>query len=308
MEIVCHNIERVITTEIRPRGLTRGALAGMYAAVRGEGPPLGVAVGPGLMAFRGKRVGIFTGAPVPEFMPNGENDGPLGSIVAGRALERIGCRVTFYTERELFPIMGELIRQEKMATGLKALNKTDRAANLAYADEIDAALTIEKQGATADGHMYSINAVNRDPSRANIDNVIAKLTADGKVIVGVGDGGNEIGWGCIHDYIVKHVPLGPTIACTIKTTHLYPAAVSNWGGYALAALLALHTGDLSLCHDPQREIEYLDLTAKMQVMDGGTGRPINHVDGIPAEVSAAVVRILRALVEAYHREPYHRPF
>lgn len=308
MEIVCDNIERLITTEVRPRGLTRGVIGGMYAAARAGGPPLGLAVGQALMAHQGKRVGIFTGAPVPGYMPNGENDGPLGSIVAGRALERIGCRVTFYVERELFPILEELIRQEKLAAGLKELHKTDRAANLPYADEVDLGVTIEKQGATADGHMYSINAHNRDRTRANIDNVIAKLTADGKVTIGVGDGGNEIGWGKIHDYIVKHVPCGPTIACMITTTVLYPAAVSNWGGYALAALLALHTGDLGLCHDPKRELEYLDLTAKMQVMDGGTGQPINHVDGIPAEVSAAVVTILRGLVEAHHRKPFERPF
>jgi hypothetical protein len=241
-------------------------------------------------------------------MPNGENDGPLGSIVAGRALERIGCHVTFYTERELFPIMQELIRQEKLAAGLKELDKTNRAANLPYADEIDMGITIEKAGATADGHMYSINAKDRDPTRANIDNVIERLMATGKITIGVGDGGNEIGWGNIYDYIVKHVPLGPTIACRIKTTHLYPAAVSNWGGYGLAALLSLYTGDLSLCHDPKRELEYLDLTAKMKVMDGGTGQAINHVDGIPAEVSASVVAILRGLVAAYHRKPYDRPF
>jgi len=308
MEIVCDNIERLVTTEIRPRGLTRGAIGGLYAAARGAGPPLGVAVGQALMAHRGKRVGIFTGAPVPGYMPNGENDGPLGSIVAGRALERIGCRVTFYSERELFPILQELIELEKLAAGLKELDKTDRSANLPYADEIDLGITIEKQGATADGHMYSINANNRDHTRANIDNVIAKLGADGKVTIGVGDGGNEIGWGNIYDYIVRHVPHGQTIACTIRTTHLFPAAVSNWGGYALAALVALHTGDLSLCHGPKRELEYLDLTAKMQVMDGGTGRAINHVDGIPAEVSAAVVTILSGLVEAYHRKPFDRPF
>ena len=76
MEIVCDNIERLVTTEIRPRGLTRGAIGGLYAAARGAGPPLGVAVGQALMAHRGKRVGIFTGAPVPGYMPNGENDGP----------------------------------------------------------------------------------------------------------------------------------------------------------------------------------------------------------------------------------------
>jgi hypothetical protein len=308
MEIVCNNVERLITTEVRPRGLTRGAICGMYGAARGDGPPLGVAVGQALMAHQGKRVGIFTGAPVPVHMPNGENDGPLGSIVAGRALERIGCRVTYYAERELFPIMEELIRQERLAARLKELSKTDRAANLAYADETDLGITIEKQGATADGHMYSINANNRDHTRANIDNVIAKLTADGKVTIGVGDGGNEIGYGKIHEYIVRHVPFGPTIACTIQTTHLYPAAVSNWGGYALAALIALHTGDLTLCHTPERELEYLDLTAKMRVMDGGTGQPINHVDGIPAAVSAGVVTILRGIVEAYHRKPFERQF
>lgn len=59
------------------------------------------------------------------------------------------------------------------------------------------------------------------------------------VTIGIGDGGNEVGMGKVYDRIVNStVPNGSTIACTVAADHLLVCAVSNWGGYALAAALA----------------------------------------------------------------------
>src|SRR5262245_21569332 len=61
--------------------------------------------------------------------------------------------------------------------------------------------------------------------------------------IGIGDGGNEIGMGKIPwEVIRRNIPGGAPIACRVATDHLIVAGVSNWGGYALAAGVALVRG------------------------------------------------------------------
>lgn len=55
--------------------------------------------------------------------------------------------------------------------------------------------------------------------------------------VGIGDGGNEIGMGKVHQQVIKHIQNGRNIASTVATDHLVTAGVSNWGGSALVAAL-----------------------------------------------------------------------
>ena len=51
-------------------------------------------------------------------------------------------------------------------------------------------------------------------------------------LIGIGDGGNEIGMGKIpHETIVKNIPNGDLIHCRVPTDHLIVAGVSNWGVY-----------------------------------------------------------------------------
>lgn len=59
--------------------------------------------------------------------------------------------------------------------------------------------------------------------------------------IGIGDGGNEIGMGKVHQRVIDHIGNGPQIASSVSTDQLITAGVSNWGGSALAAaLFVLH--------------------------------------------------------------------
>ena len=40
-------------------------------------------------------IGIVTGALVPDKMPLGENDGPLGSVIMAKALKKLGYKIVF---------------------------------------------------------------------------------------------------------------------------------------------------------------------------------------------------------------------
>jgi hypothetical protein len=64
--------------------------------------------------------------------------------------------------------------------------------------------------------------------------------------IGIGDGGNEIGMGCVpRSLIAQHVPLGEVIGCVVPADFLIAAGVSHWGAYALLAALALLRPDWS---------------------------------------------------------------
>lgn len=57
--------------------------------------------------------------------------------------------------------------------------------------------------------------------------------------IGIGDGGNEIGMGKVHQMVVDGIKNGQHIATTVATDHLITSGVSNWGGSALVAALAI---------------------------------------------------------------------
>ena len=57
--------------------------------------------------------------------------------------------------------------------------------------------------------------------------------------VGIGDGGNEIGMGKVHQRVVDGVTNGRHIATRVSTDHLITSGVSSWGGSALVAALAI---------------------------------------------------------------------
>lgn len=59
---------------------------------------------------------------------------------------------------------------------------------------------------------------------------------------GIGDGGNELGMGKVHDKIKQNIPNGETIASKESADFIITCGVSNWGGYGLCfALFALRS-------------------------------------------------------------------
>ena len=105
--------------------------------------------------------------------------------------------------------------------------------------------------------------------------------------VGIGDGGNEIGMGKVpHDVIRRNVPGGDRIACRVATDHLIVAGVSNWGGYALAAGVALLRGATlpAELFDAEREREILRVMVEAgPLVDGVAAKATVTVDGLTFE-------------------------
>lgn len=104
--------------------------------------------------------------------------------------------------------------------------------------------------------------------------------------IGIGDRGNEIGVGRIPWEIFKESGTEnreATFCCRMKTDHFISCGISNWGGYALMAGVALAMGRLGVLEKitPDREGKVLEhLIYHGPAIDGITGKQEHSVDGI----------------------------
>lgn len=317
MELACDNIDKVQCVEMRRRGLPRGLKWRLYEIARAaDAEPLVLAAARRL-AGPPARVGILTGAAVPDHMPKGENDGPFGAVVLARALTRIGHRVEIFTDPEPAPAIEALAAYLELDVAVETFALGSTAQQEAAAERIDALVTIERLGGNRNGHLHGISGVVRDAFRVNFDAMVAAANRLGKTTVGIGDGGNEIGFGKIYDRLVAEMPdlhnaaktpCGGGVFSVVPTGTLVVASTSNLGAYGVCAALAILRNDLSLCHTPDDEVAIHYVGVGLGMSDGGTGAVIPDCDGIPAATNAAVVRVMQTIVELELAEPRARHF
>ena len=311
---ICDTIDQAVTVSFRPAGLSQGVVPQLYREARGD-RPLSYEIARAILDRPGAHVGILTGAAVPGFLPNGENDGPLGSMALARALLRLGYTVTILTESEIVGVLRALMHVSATQVTILELDKEDSTDHAGTAMDLDILIAIEKLGSNERHVMHGATGTSRNGTRAHVDGLVNRLNAAGKLTVGIGDGGNEIGFGKIYDRARALVDHGMECRCgcgggiiTVTATGiLYPVGVSNWGGYATVAALALLTGDHSLLHTPDDEVAFITAATAVDCRDGGKGIARNFVDGVPAVTSAAVVQILSTLVTTSD-EKNDRPF
>ena len=104
--------------------------------------------------------------------------------------------------------------------------------------------------------------------------------------IGIGDRGNEIGTGRIPWEVFKQnssTNREAVFCCRVKTDHLVSCGISNWGGYALLAGVALAMGRLDILEKvtPEQEGTVLDyLIRHGPAIDGITCKQDHSVDGI----------------------------
>ena len=151
----------------------------------------------------------------------------------------------------------------------------------------DAVVAIERNGRASDGKYYNASGTDVAEHVAHFDSLFAAAAAQGINTIAVGDGGNEIGFG-------DHLPqvqklLGPMkkIACVTPSKYLVACGVSNWGGYALAALTAWHKHS-QLPLDQASLTELLQQIVAAGAIDGVSGQSTATVDGLPLEIELAM--------------------
>ncbi len=317
MQIACDSIDRLMMVEIRQRGANRGFKWTLYEAARAASDkPLVLAAAEALNGPPMK-VGIVTGAAVPDHMPAGENDGPFGAVVLARTLVAIGHDVEIWTDPECAPPIEGLLKHLRVPARVGIFRMNDEAQQRQIAADRDALVAIERLGGNINGHLHGINGRVRDAFRTKVDVLFNTARELGKVTIGIGDGGNEVGFGKIREELLRRAPehnqpdktpCGGGIFSALATDILVTATTSNIGAYGVAAAIAMLRGDVSLCHDGAEEEALHYVGVGLNLTDGGGGGQVPVCDGIPAAANAAMVTLIKSVVQRFLDPPRARPF
>jgi hypothetical protein len=303
-----NNIEHLVTTELRFKTKRQGFIRTLYEVERGHKNPITWDITQALKGYRNARVAIVTGILFPPHLPLGEVDGTCGGAALARAMEMIGHTVDIMVEKEMEPNMRGLARRLGLTCGF--VTSSDRSSEevRGWADRYDIAVTIEKLGRNHNGIRHSTGATPLPPGDSYIDDFILAMNAKNKMTIGIGDGGNEIGFGKIHDHVCQLIAFGDTIPTVTPTKYLLPANVSNIGCYALTAAMALTFENPKLLLDGATVGQLIKDSIAAGAIDGGTGDPTFYGDdGIPGRFHEMIVDLLGGIVSQWNID-FKRPF
>lgn len=268
----------------------------------------------------GDIVFIATGAGTAPKLPQGETDGPVGAAVLARALIlAFGVRVVLVTEEAHgAPVMAvaAVINGELAEMGRTGAVSTicfplglergqDIAQTLMEEYKPRAVIFVERDGPNKEGYFHGVRGDCRNPEDVGHVYLLAELARKrGVLTIGIGDGGNEVGFGAVRDAITAVHPLGGKslaghasgVVTVTATDIVVSASVSNWGAYAIAAALAARKKDPNVLHTPKLEHILIDATVRAGARDGATSKAEVAVDGINWEGHTSFVELLRSIV------------
>ena len=266
------------------------------------------------------------------FFPSGETDGPLGAAALGRALGiGLGARMVVLTEETMVPVTIATCR----GAGLNVLTEEDlrRAPRKPHANNLyalvvpfpiddaiavqeagrlfreycpKALVAIEKNGPNRKGVYHMVGGGDNSDCVAKAGRLFEEADRRNILTIGIGDRGNEIGFGAIEEVPRRLLPFGKRCTCpcgagvvdATTVTVLVTAAVSNWGAYGIAACLAALLNKPEVLHDPSTESRMLHCCIDAGGIDGFACRPIPFTDGMPEAVHASIVTLLNEIVRA----------
>ena len=206
-------------------------------------------------------------------------------------------------DRKLFDARAGAAFVQAFPLGLEA----GRVVTRRIIDEFNptAMVFVEKAGPNQHGIFHSILGTGRgDEMIANAHCLVEFAKAEGILTIGIGDGGNEIGFGNVVDAVRDIQAFGRKCKCAcqggvatvVGTDVLVSAAVSNWGVYGIAAMIAFLVKDPDLLHDTDTEYRMLVDCVRAGGMDGAVARLIPLVDGTSQEVQTSIITILHEII------------
>jgi hypothetical protein len=345
VEVTKHNrtaaesIDHLVTTEMRMASETAGMIKPLYQAAREEASEpltLGAAHALSETVDEGDTVLIATGAGKGTVnLPRGETDGPLGAVGIAHALAlALGARPVITTEDHCVdPLIATAraggfnnLGYEELLERQNAVSITPFTKNQDEADaeaerflemyDPSAIIAIEKGGPNRNGVYHSALGTDMTPGRAKVAPLFDRANDKGILTIGVGDNGNEVGWGQIEEAVREIQPYGRTCqcpceggnACRIATDHFVVANTSNWGAYGVEAMLALLTETPDALHTPDDELRMLEYNILSGSNDGVYDRPIMKVDGTSEDTQHGIVAMLNDIVTNGLTERYDRGF
>ena len=222
-----------------------------------------------------------------------ETDGPPGAIAIGNALQTLGYKVVYVTDKHSHPLMTGLLGKKAEVIDFPIAGHEESkkfAAKVLKDVKPSVLISIERCGLTKEG--VFLNMRGRDISEFNAK--VDYLFSDFPHSVGIGDGGNEIGMG----NLAKEIPNYPTLPpspCVTKVSKLVVTSVSNWGGYGLvAAMSRIKKKDLLISIKDEEAL--VKKCVELGAVDGPGATRVNQVDGFTLEENSLTVERLHALL------------
>ncbi len=302
------NIDHLITTEMRPHNMVQGVVPQLYRIVRGSQDPLSHRIAAAFAKHPGAHLALITGIPLPGHLPKGEIDGPVGVVVLARALGSLGYRPEILVPDEMVSVIG--VMQPVVDASAPVVSTTGASPQVVqqWIKAYDGAITVEKLGRNRKGVKHSIMGTPVPSPDLAVDDLVNGLTGEGKLTIGIGDGGNEMGFGQIFHLAREIVPRGAICGCpcgdgiitSTETQYLLPAAVSNFGAYGVVAALSVLHRRADLLPDGATIVRTIEAGVKEGCLDGARVDPrFIGDDGIPGAAIAAVVTLLGAVISQW---------
>lgn len=260
--------------------------------------------------------------------PYGETDGPLGVASLARAVRfGLGALPVLVTG----PNDIEVARCTTKAAGLNVLeysvakeittavaaeatfpcvdnNESKKIAhNMLGEYAPKAVIAVEtigpnKKGVKHSGAGYNVEEKDKLPG---LEYLFYEANERGILTIGIIDRGNELGGGTIEEEVRRIVPYadvcqcpcGTGGACMVKTDIVFPASISNWGAYAITAMVGYLLKNPGILQDEDTERRMLEACVMAGAIDGTEGRPVMSVDGVNVKAQQGLINMLHAIVE-----------
>jgi hypothetical protein len=331
-EIIGEYVDRIVNVEMLEHDYPRrGRTHLLYEAARAkQGAPLTYLAAKGLIekVKKGDYVILLSGAGISPWLEWGETDGPTGIASLARALSfGLGANPVYVgNEKELGPVVAagvaagvtvldreaiEVYKRKNTALTMPfpLSEKGAREKALEIMDQFNpsAVIGVEKHAPNPVGvwHSAAGQAISGE-TQPHVHHIVDEAKRRGAFTIGIGDGGNEIGFGLIREEaneIYKRA-YGATCQCdcgggeatATATDVLVSAAVSNWGAYGVSAMLAFMLEDPFILQDADTERRMVEAMVSKGAVAAGLGASLPWVDGTSPAVQQSIVTILQEIV------------
>lgn len=242
-----------------------------------------------LRLIGGKRkIAVVSGFYVPAALAP-ETDGPAGSLVLARALRSLGHEAEIWTDS---------LCLESMRCCARVLNfpehfVLDVSGKKSGDFNADLLIYLERLGRAQDGAYYNMRGEDISLWTEALDSFALSGIAP---VIGIGDGGNEVGMGSFLAPLSGIMPAYSSCLCVVPSDVCIAVDVSNWGGYALAAALSRSCGRW-LGQTGGEELAMLEALCACGVVDGVSRECRLSVDGLGIEEHLKIRDELQALSE-----------
>ena len=333
MEAMAKNVDRLVTTLMCEGGcINRWIIVPLYesASAKLGGKPISLVVAQRMTreVKAGDRVLLTAGFGAYPNVPFGETDGPLGVASLARAVRfgLGGLPVIVAGPRDM-----DAIRQTVKAAGLNVTDyRLAKETSSAAAAEVTfpcvdndeskkfaakivdeyapkALISVEAIGPNYKGVKHcggGTDAAEKDKF-PGLEYLFYEASARGLLSVGIIDLGNELGSGTIEEDVRRIVPNADVCkcpcksgtACNVKADIVFPAAISNWGAYAITAMIGALLRKPEILQDADTERRMLDACIMAGAVEGLSEAPIMAEDGVDVETCQGLIRMLHSIIE-----------